>query len=160
MTATAGRSSSIFGAEDDRIDAELDVANFNKNSVYNVPGYQPVRTEVTHAPVQVTGDLPADLDGVYLRNGTNVQFDPTYVRSHAFVGAGMLHQVQIASGQATCSNVYIRTPRFEFERAAGREVPRLRRHLTTPRGRRPARTRGQHLPLRPRLPDALGRAAP
>jgi carotenoid cleavage dioxygenase len=39
-----------------------------------------------------------------------------------FSGAGMLHQVQIANGAATYSNTYIRTPRFEIERAAGGEL--------------------------------------
>jgi carotenoid cleavage dioxygenase-like enzyme len=112
----------LFGEEDRRIDAELNAERFNSKSVYNVPGYQPVRTELSRAPVRVTGKLPADLEGVYLRNGTNVQFDPTYIRSHAFAGAGMIHQIQIAAGAATYSNFYVRTPRFEFERRAGREV--------------------------------------
>jgi carotenoid cleavage dioxygenase-like enzyme len=72
--------------------------------------------------VRVSGTLPADLEGVYLRNGTNVQFDEVRTRAHCFNGAGMLHQVQIAGGSATYSNTYIRTPRFEYERLAGREV--------------------------------------
>jgi carotenoid cleavage dioxygenase len=119
---TLSSAEPLFGEPDRRIDAALDVENFNKKSVYNVPGYRPVRTELTHAPVRVTGTLPADLEGVYLRNGTNVQFDPSYIRSHAFVGAAMIHQVQIASGAVTYSNFYVRTPSFEFEREAGREV--------------------------------------
>lgn len=113
---------SLFGDEDRRIDTALDVENYNRNSAYNVPGYRPVRTELTHAPVSVTGALPADLEGVYLRNGTNGYFEPTHLRLHAFNGAGMIHQIQIASGVATYSNFYVRTPRFDFERAAGREV--------------------------------------
>jgi carotenoid cleavage dioxygenase len=121
MTIT-GPPEPLFDDAYRRIDEALDVENYNEKSIYNVPGYKPVRTELTHAPVEVTGELPADLDGVYLRNGTNVQFDPTHVRSHGFVGAGMIHQVQIAAGQATYSNFYVRTPRFEFEREAGREV--------------------------------------
>jgi carotenoid cleavage dioxygenase len=38
-----------------------------------------------------------------------------------FNGAGMLHQVRIGAGRATYSNCYVRTPRFEAERARGRE---------------------------------------
>lgn len=32
----------------------------------------------------------------------------------------MIHQIQITAGTATYSNMYVRTPRFEAERAAGR----------------------------------------
>lgn len=112
----------IFGAEDERIDRAIDAERYNRASVYNHPGFQPVRTEHQHVPVQVVGRLPADLRGVYLRNGTNVQFDRVTTRAHCFNGAGMLHQIQIGEGAATYSNTYIRTPRFEFEQSAGREV--------------------------------------
>src|SRR5882757_5829956 len=113
----------IFGSEDEAIDRALDVENFNRRSVYNFPGYWPVRDELRHAPVSViSGRIPKELEGVYLRNGTNTQFDKSYVRLHAFSGAGMLHQIQIRGGKATYSNTYIRTPRFIFEDRAGREV--------------------------------------
>ena len=84
----------IFDKELERIDKAIDAKNFNKTSVYNVPGYKPVRRELKHAPVRISGTVPDDLDGVYLRNGTNVQFDNTHIRSHAFCGAGMIHQIQ------------------------------------------------------------------
>jgi carotenoid cleavage dioxygenase-like enzyme len=112
----------IFGVEDERIDRALDIEAFNRSSVYNHPGFAPVFAELTHASVAVTGEIPADLEGVYIRNGTNTQFPATKVRAHMFNGAGMLHQVTISGGKATYSNTYIRTPRFEFERFAGREV--------------------------------------
>jgi len=108
--------------EEQRIDAEMDLETQNAKSVYNVPGYHPVRGELSHAPVRITGSVPADLDGAYLRNGTNTQFEDSKVRLHAFSGAGMIHQIQIQDGAATYSNFYVRTPRFEAEREAGREV--------------------------------------
>ncbi|RYY67830.1 MAG: carotenoid oxygenase family protein, partial [Comamonadaceae bacterium] len=95
---------------------------YNARSPYSHPGFRPVRREHRHEAVQVHGALPDDLEGVYLRNGTNVQFDRVHTRAHCFNGAGMLHQVQVRGGRATYSNTYIRTPRFEYERAAGREV--------------------------------------
>jgi carotenoid cleavage dioxygenase-like enzyme len=112
----------LFDEEESRLDAAIDVDTSNKTSVYNVPGYKPVHVELTHVLARVTGELPEDLDGVYLRNGTNVQFERTFQRLHAFSGAGMIHQIQIKDGVATYSNFYIRTPRFEVERQAGREV--------------------------------------
>jgi carotenoid cleavage dioxygenase len=102
----------MFGPDDDRVEQALEVERFNRDSAYNRPGFKPVRRELTQAPVTVTGTLPADLEGVYIRNGTNPQFDRSRVRYHMFSGAGMLHQVQIANGAATYSNTYIRTPRF------------------------------------------------
>jgi carotenoid cleavage dioxygenase-like enzyme len=112
----------LFGAEDGAIDRAIDAPRFNRYSVYNHPGFAPVRQEHRHVPVRISGRLPADLRGVYLRNGTNVQFDHVHTRAHCFNGAGMLHQVQIGEGAASYSNTYIRTPRFEYERLAGREV--------------------------------------
>lgn len=108
--------------DDRRVYELLDVENYNLKSVYNYPGYKPVHKELSHAPVKITGTLPKDLEGVYLRNGTNFQFNPTSVRLHTFAGAGMIHQVQIQEGQASYSNFYVRTPRFELERKIGREV--------------------------------------
>src|SRR5690606_37560256 len=85
----------IFGPEDERLDAIIDAERYNQTSPYNHFGYRPVREEHLHAPARVSGSLPTDLEGVYLRNGTNVQFDRVTVRAHAFNGAGMIHQVQI-----------------------------------------------------------------
>ena len=112
----------LFGPEFRLVDEELDAAAHNRTSPYDVPGFRPVHTELSHAPVAVSGHLPADLDGAYLRNGANVQFDNSHARLHPFNGAGMVHQVQIAGGRATYSNFYVRTPRFDFEQRAGREV--------------------------------------
>ncbi len=121
---TAGRATEpVFGPEDDRIEAALDVAAHNARSPYNVPGFSPVRDELRGVPLEVVrGRIPADLEGVYLRNGTNVQFETTHVRLHTFNGAAMLHQVQFVAGVATYSNTYVRTPRFDIEQSAGREV--------------------------------------
>jgi carotenoid cleavage dioxygenase-like enzyme len=122
MQGSPTQVASIFDETDAQIEKELDVEGYNRRSVYNVIGYKPVKTELSHVPIRVTGKIPEDLTGVYLRNGTNTQFDNTHVRIHAFVGAGMLHQVQIRNGAATYSNTYIRTPRFLAEQAIGREV--------------------------------------
>ena len=86
----------LFTDEDSRIDALIDAAKWNRDSLYSHPGFAPVREEHRHAPVRISGTLPADLEGAYLRNGTNVQFDEARTRAHCFNGAGMLHQVQIA----------------------------------------------------------------
>ncbi|NNH71853.1 9-cis-epoxycarotenoid dioxygenase [Nocardia uniformis] len=81
--------------------------------------YAPTADEVTVTDLQViSGELPADMDGVYVRNGPNPQFAPMG-RYHWFDGDGMLHAVHFENGRATYRNRYVRTGEFEAERAAG-----------------------------------------
>ncbi|MBD5605692.1 MAG: carotenoid oxygenase family protein [Candidatus Eremiobacteraeota bacterium] len=122
MTTRSLETDPLFGPDDDRIERDQDPAGYNARSLYNVRGFEPVRTEFRHGPVEISGRLPADLEGVYLRNGTNVPFDRSHVRTHTFNGPGMLHQIDIHRGVATYSNTYVRTPRFDAEERAGREV--------------------------------------
>jgi carotenoid cleavage dioxygenase len=114
---------SISGLQSlDRFDNNEALTAHDRGSVYNVRGYEPVPLEVQHPPVRISGTLPPDLHGVYLRNNTSIQFSPTTIRLHAFAGADMVHQIQIHNGQAAYSNFYVRTPYFEIERTVGREV--------------------------------------
>ena len=64
------------------------------------------------------GEIPDDLNGVYVRNGPNPQFEPQG-RYHWFDGDGMVHAVHFADGRATYRNRWIRTDGFEREREAG-----------------------------------------
>ena len=59
--------------------------------------FAPVPTEETLTELTVTGDLPRELDGRYLRNGPNpIDADPaTY---HWFLGSGMVHRKVIEAG--------------------------------------------------------------
>ena len=107
-----------------RLRADPAIDQYNRDSAYGLPGFDPVHDELDRVELQVEGALPEGLEGVYLRNGTNRQFAETRSRLHMFNGAGMLHQVQIRDGRAWYSNTYVRTPRFENERQAGaRTVP-------------------------------------
>ena len=112
----------LLNAARAKANAALDVDGYNRGSDYSLPGFNPVHTELTHAAVRIDGTLPADLEGLYLRNGTNSPFDRTDSRRHMFNGAGMIHQVYISNGEASYSNHYIKTPRYLAEAAAGREL--------------------------------------
>jgi carotenoid cleavage dioxygenase-like enzyme len=61
--------------------------------------FAPVTEEITAFDLPVTGRLPAELNGRYLRNGPNPVSlaDPNY---HWFVGAGMVHGVRLRDGRA------------------------------------------------------------
>ena len=62
--------------------------------------YGPVADEVTAFDLPVTGELPAELSGRYLRNGPNPaeEVDPT--THHWFTGDGMVHGIRIDGGKA------------------------------------------------------------
>lgn len=69
----------------------------------------PVHEELTVADLDVTGRVPAHLDGRYLRIGPNPLGDPGEGH-HWFLGEGMVHGVRIADGQAKWyRNRYVRS---------------------------------------------------
>jgi hypothetical protein len=43
-------------------------------ALYDHPGFAPVEDELTGVPLTIRGSLPRELDGLYLRNGTNPLF--------------------------------------------------------------------------------------
>ena len=66
----------------------------------------------------VEGEIPADLDGVYLRNTEN-PVHPAMERYHPFDGDGMVHVVGFRDGKAFYRNRFVRTDGFAG-RAGGR----------------------------------------
>jgi hypothetical protein len=61
--------------------------------------FSPVSDEITAFDLPVTGRVPAELNGRYLRNGPNPLGldDPNY---HWFLGPGMVHGVRLRDGRA------------------------------------------------------------
>ncbi|MGK0440755.1 MAG: carotenoid cleavage dioxygenase [Pseudohongiellaceae bacterium] len=100
----------------------LNLPSYNGGSDYSKTGYCPIHNELSDTELTIEGELPDDLSGVYLRNGTNSPFDRNDSRRHMFNGAGMIHQVSIADGKANYSNQYTQTPRYLAEKEAGREL--------------------------------------
>ena len=66
--------------------------------------FAPVEEEITAFDLPVTGSLPAELNGRYLRNGPNPMGldDPDYRfwEGHWFLGPGMVHGVRLRDGKA------------------------------------------------------------
>ncbi|MFC4947074.1 carotenoid oxygenase family protein [Pseudonocardia sp. GCM10023141] len=80
--------------------------------------FAPVHDEITAGDLEVIGEIPRDLNGVYLRNGPN----PRYAapgRYHWFDGDGMVHAMAFENGRARYRNRYVRTRAFGQEEAAG-----------------------------------------
>lgn len=62
--------------------------------------FAPVTEEVTAFDLAVSGSLPAELDGRYLRNGPNPTGDVDPAHYHWFTGEGMIHGIRLRDGQA------------------------------------------------------------
>ncbi len=72
---------------------------------------RPVTEELTLTDLRVTGTIPAELDGRYVRNGANPL---TGLSDHPFFGDGMVHGVRLRDGAAEWyRNRYVRTPFIE-----------------------------------------------
>jgi carotenoid cleavage dioxygenase len=69
---------------------------------------RPVTEEQTLTELKVTGSIPAELDGRYVRNGANPL---SGISDHPFFGDGMVHGVRIRDGKAEWyRNRYVQTP--------------------------------------------------
>lgn len=85
---------------------------------YAHPGFAPVTEELRGARLEIVGDLPAEVDGIFLRNGTNALFPRS--RRHMFDGEAMVHMIELRGGEARYSNSIVRTPRALHVERAGR----------------------------------------
>ncbi|WP_328644290.1 carotenoid oxygenase family protein [Amycolatopsis sp. NBC_00348] len=94
-------------------------ADGDEANPYLLGVYAPVGTEIDAEDLQVIGEIPKDLNGVYLRNGPNPRFAPEG-RYHWFDGDGMIHAVHLENGKARYRNRWVRTKAFEAESEAGK----------------------------------------
>jgi len=69
-------------------------------SLYLSGNYAPVAEEVTAFDLPVIGELPAELNGRYLRNGPNPMGDVDPTTHHWFMGDGMIHGIRLREGEA------------------------------------------------------------
>jgi carotenoid cleavage dioxygenase-like enzyme len=72
------------------------------------PPFEPVTQENEAFGLTVVGEIPRELDGLFVRNGINSKHGD---RGHFFAGDGMLHGVRLQDGQAHWyRNRYVQTP--------------------------------------------------
>jgi carotenoid cleavage dioxygenase-like enzyme len=70
----------------------------------------------------VEGTLPADIDGVFMRNGPNPRFTPLGSFTYPLEGDGMIHAVWIGQGKVRYRNRWVRTNGLLAEERAGRAL--------------------------------------
>ena len=71
----------------------------------------------------VEGELPADLQGIYFRNGPDPLYPPIEGQEyHWFHGDGVIQRFEFADGRASWKNRWVRTEKYELERKAGRSL--------------------------------------
>lgn len=80
--------------------------------------YAPLRAELEAPDLVVEGELPEGLEGTLYRNGPNPLYAPRGAY-HYFTGDGMVHAFQIRDGRVAYRNRWVRTRKWEADRAAG-----------------------------------------
>jgi len=80
--------------------------------------FAPIFEETVLPDLPVEGEIPADLNGVYLRNGPNPRFEPNG-NYHPFDGDGMLHGAHFDKGRVTYRNKWVRTTAWQEEDERG-----------------------------------------
>ncbi len=70
------------------------------NSLYLSGNLAPVTDEITVEDLEVTGSVPSELEGRWLRNGPNPVGDVEAESYHWFTGSGMVHGVRLRDGRA------------------------------------------------------------
>jgi carotenoid cleavage dioxygenase len=85
---------------------------------YRTGAWAPNMVEYDATELDVEGEIPDDLCGVYLRN-TEYPVHDAIGRYHPFDGDGMLHMMRFANGGAEYRNRFVRTVGLEAENAAG-----------------------------------------
>jgi len=80
--------------------------------------WSPNYDEYNATKMEVIGEIPSDVDGVYFRNTENPVHDPIG-RYHPFEGDGMIHMMHLEDGRAEYRNRFVRTKAFIAEQEAG-----------------------------------------
>lgn len=85
----------------------MTIAEFNRNRLksddpnpYLEGIHKPLPSETTLTDLRVTGAIPAELDGRYIRIGPNPITPPNPGTYHWFTGDGMVHGVRLKAGKA------------------------------------------------------------
>ena len=92
------------------------------NHPYLTGPWTPLHEETDVAELRVIeGAIPADIDGIYLRNTQNPVYQ-SLGRYHPFDGDGMIHMISFKDGQASYRNRFVQTKGLSAEQEAGKRL--------------------------------------
>ena len=84
--------------------------------------FEPVFDERDDTDLRVRGEIPAGLNGVFMRNGPNPYFEPDGRYAYPFDGTGMIHAIYLHNGRARYRNRWVQTAELRSERTAGHRI--------------------------------------
>ncbi len=95
-----------------RVDPEK-VTAFYEDGLYLSGNFGPVEIESTVSEMKVSGSIPTELTGRFLRNGPNPFSDVDPASHHWFIGDGMVHGIRLEEGRADWyRNRWVRSTRI------------------------------------------------
>ena len=95
--------------------------NWESDNVFLKGINAPVFHEVEIDSLPVTGEIPLDIEGMYLRNGSNPMFKPsTY--NYPLEGDGMLHRFYFQQGKVSYRNRWLKTRGLVYEMFEGKQL--------------------------------------
>lgn len=89
-----------------------------------VDAYRSADEELDAELKVASGELPADLQGVFYNNGAGRHYSAEAHYAHPFDGDGMLKRIVFTNGRALYKNRYVRTRELTRERSAGKMLYR------------------------------------
>jgi carotenoid cleavage dioxygenase-like enzyme len=84
--------------------------------------FAPERFESTVYDCTVVGEVPTDLDGAFVRVGTEWLYPPKFPDDSIFNADGFVGMFRIKGGVVDFSGRWVRTPRWQNDTAAKRQL--------------------------------------
>tara|TARA_B100000401_G_scaffold322993_1_gene223765 strand:- start:201 stop:1565 length:1365 start_codon:yes stop_codon:yes gene_type:complete len=88
----------------------FDTSKVDETAWHLQGNWAPVKEELTVSDLEVKGEVPKEINGLYIRNGMNPR---SGFSDHWFFGNGMLHGFNFEDGKVSYKNRYVRTPYYE-----------------------------------------------
>ncbi len=89
---------------------------------YHARYFEPVDDELDTADLAVQGSIPPELEGSYVRNGPNPQYDRAEGWQFPYDGDGMIHVVTLGQARARYRNRFVLTKELVEERQVGHSL--------------------------------------
>ncbi|TAL61201.1 MAG: hypothetical protein EPN84_08330 [Legionella sp.] len=92
-----------------------------KDNPFLKNNFAPLKEEYDLENLEVEGQIPQDLKGIYMRNGPNPAYPP-FSYTYPLDGDGMLHAMYLGDGKARYKNRFIETDQLQVERRFGKAI--------------------------------------